>query len=62
MEEKKKATEAATEKHTAKIRIFFGGNATIILATLNVPLSPKKAPYRKPEAVKQLEALSFLTF
>lgn len=71
MEEEKKATEAATKDDGAKIRIshktrcksmnLFSGSTTIVCATFNVPAvpkKPKKSPYRKPEAVKQLEALA----
>ena len=70
MEEKKMATEAANN-NTAKVRIshktgcksmnLFSGSTTIVCATFNapaVPKKPKKTPYRKPEAVKQLEALA----
>ena len=70
MEEKEMATTtaAAKDKDTANIRIsnemkargmnYFADNITIVCAMLNVPAIPKKAPYRKPEAVKQLEALA----
>lgn len=73
MEKKTAATEvtAVAKNNTANIRIsnemkargmnYFADNITIVCAMLNVPAipkKPKKAPYRKPEAVKQLEALA----
>lgn len=71
MEEKKKATEAANNEDGAKIRIsretrcksmnLLSGSTTIVCAMLNVPAvpkKPKKAPYRKPDAVKQLESMA----
>ena len=71
MMEKKIAAKAATKDDGAKIRIshetrcksmnLFSGSTTIVCATFNapaVPKKPKKAPYRKPEAVKQLETLA----
>ena len=61
MEEKKKATEAATN-NTAKVQKKSNplGFPTIILSVV-LPAKPrtaKKSPYRKPEAVKQLEAMA----
>ena len=73
MEKKTAATEvtAVAKNNTANIHIsnemkargmnYFADNITIVCAMLNVPAipkKPKKAPYRKPEAVKQLESMA----
>lgn len=74
MEEKKKPAGTGNIEvgiDTAKIRIshetgskamnLFSGSTTIVLATFNAPATPKKpkkAPYKKPEAVKQLETMA----